>query len=1434
MAGAKNADASEERLYERVITAVKETKFPKLALRVLSWAISARISSPRVAADAAGARAILRLFDRSDITYAFAVESHTDGRLSLIVLNEDLPARTIENASGTLRITSTDHVRGCSGDEKTTLFLYADVGGNDFGGAYRMARQRNPCHVLRHWRGKSDINAQPVALQGYAVHAAVKATEYRVVDDRVFKHRLFPDEAHGTDAIHSDAAVDGALDMEAFKEPFVGVSAALSVSKSGSDKVWEALSELAGDAPVALRSAVEQHQPSSDERRAATKIVKAVRQLMGQGDVVIVNGRMLDVSQAVSQSLPSTLRCLSSITSVGAAMTDAGIERQTISNLLHKGGDNEGSGIELRVKLQGAGDLTVWYNDLTKDKRYKSWDTWHNDTQAVGRYVDAVKKSGEPQHANDFSTLVKVRANLLEFVLALDPGDPQQLSYLNIPEQIVRGDLPFRAGLILVPNDEVSTMMAAGFHFFRLSSGKKAAVAFLNAVSQILEYMGGGFQRIPLSTQVVELAFQQVAGDGGTAYSNLMDIVEKHDEVKKLLEKAREWARKNGLFVKSEEVGVGGGVGESEKNDSQAFSMLSTINGILLNDISEILPKAVEEQRRLAKHLKVEDVEGESTDWAKRDDSLVVVNRVTKTMLSSRQRDVMSQNEKAKRVSLVQLKELGEEMKEVKYIREEQVKSARGAVTVWLATCNEESKTYVHGMKVVKEFVEKPFAARSNVRVGVIPAETKLARKIVTCSEKDDDDGTVLLINGRIVGVAENMGVEDVEAEVAAEYLSKASRVSGSSWDHALLGAVGLHEIDATCSGSDEKSVEIEAILKHIDEKIPDGERFVVPGIEAIRQGTKKSLLSVVAICDPLGVHSTATAEFLRAISRTFGEEVFIGSIFAPATGLGEEVPNARQVFSRFVLASEPAFEKGRLVSPRARFARMPQRRILTIDVKQPRAWFIASYSTNYDMDNVILADLPDNVATLHAEYRLESLLVEGSCVDERGSPPQGLQLAFGAQEGTRIDTTVMANLGYFQLRVPEPGKWSLRLAEGRSREIFDIKSVDDRLSGMYGAAGASAHTFAVGEEGGFDVSVDSLDGACGTLLRVARQAGKEGMKLVGEEEEEKKVGHGENAIRKVTSLVTGIMGKKREKKKDIEETINVFSVASGHLYERLMKIMMLSVTKHASRPVKFWLLENYLSPGFKRALPEFAKERGFEVGFVTYRWPGWLREQSEKQRVIWAYKILFLDVLFPLKVGRIIFVDADQVARADLAELMDMDLEGAPYGYVPFCDSRKEVEGYRFWKSGFWEKTLQGQKYRISALYVVDLKRLRSTAAGDSLRSIYQSLSADPNSLSNLDQDLPNYASAAHALTGSNVPIFDLPQEWLWCESWCDDESKASAKTIDLCNNPASKEEKTKMAVRVVEEWPALDEEASMLTEKIYSRLVGAAQVEIEGKEEL
>ncbi|KAF1784246.1 Nucleotide-diphospho-sugar transferase [Phytophthora cactorum] len=405
----------------------------------------------------------------------------------------------------------------------------------------------------------------------------------------------------------------------------------------------------------------------------------------------------------------------------------------------------------------------------------------------------------------------------------------------------------------------------------------------------------------------------------------------------------------------------------------------------------------------------------------------------------------------------------------------------------------------------------------------------------------------------------------------------------------------------------------------------------------------------------------------------------------------------------------------------------------------------------------------PDSPAavksTTSAVFQLESLLVYGQCRDttfNMYSPPNGLQLVLDREVGAQLlhrDTLVMKNLGYFQLQAT-PGVWSLHLARGRAAELFDIIDPDTEIP-------LETHPITVYDFGSHISQFSSL-----ILELNAHVMGKHD-----------KLDKTQDAVVETDSAETD--SALVQQKERTGETIHVFSVASGYLYERFVKIMMSSVLKRTNNPVTFWLLENFLSPDFKKSIPVLREQFGMDIRLVTYKWPNWLRQQTEKQRIIWGYKILFLDVLFPLGVQKIIYVDADQVVRADLKELWELDLEGKPYGYTPFCDSRNV--GFQFWRQGYWKDHLR--------------------------ESLYSQLSADPNSLANLDQDLPNYAQ-------HQIPIFSLPQEWLWCESWCSDETKVAAKTIDLCNNPKHKEPKLEMAKRVIagelfnESWIELDQE--------------------------
>jgi UDP-glucose:glycoprotein glucosyltransferase len=546
--------------------------------------------------------------------------------------------------------------------------------------------------------------------------------------------------------------------------------------------------------------------------------------------------------------------------------------------------------------------------------------------------------------------------------------------------------------------------------------------------------------------------------------------------------------------------------------------------------------------------------------------------------------------------------------------------------------------------------------------------------------------------------------------------------------------------------------------------------------------GAENSPLQITAIVDPLCLATQRLAPMLMTVAAGFN-----ASIQVLLNPLSDVTALPIKGYFRYVLKPSLDFDEvsGKLrTNHRATFTTLPLNKLLSMVLHPPDAWFVEASACAHDVDNILLEKLPDHETVLSATYTLQHILVTGHCTDERNSPPAGLQLVLkGAQEKSPIfsDTMVMSNLGYFQLKA-KPGVWELQAAEGRSRDLYYLKN-EGRLADSNPILVASFEPQPV-------------------PLSVFKRAGFEGESLIVQDPNSQS-----QSNPSLWSSITNLFGESKQVVPQTydpavpsNETIHVFSLASGHLYERFLKIMILSVVRNTKARVKFWLLSNFLSPKFKDSIPKISRKYGFEYQLVTYKWPAWLHRQTEKQRIIWGYKILMLDVLFPLSVPKIIYIDSDQVVRADLRELWYMDLKGKALAYTPFCDSNREMEGYRFWKQGFWAGHLGHLKYHISALYVVDLVQFRAMGAGDQLRVVYSQLSRDPNSLANLDQDLPNYAQ-------HSVQIHSLPQEWLWCETWCSNETKTQAKTIDLCNNPMTKEPKLDQARRIIAEWVDLDE---------------------------
>ncbi|CAE8684067.1 unnamed protein product [Polarella glacialis] len=491
-------------------------------------------------------------------------------------------------------------------------------------------------------------------------------------------------------------------------------------------------------------------------------------------------------------------------------------------------------------------------------------------------------------------------------------------------------------------------------------------------------------------------------------------------------------------------------------------------------------------------------------------------------------------------------------------------------------------------------------------------------------------------------------------------------------------------------------------------------------------------LARLAATVDPLSEAASGLAPLARLVHEELNAEVCVALVPRPL----DDYPLKRWRRSVFVSGR-------RGEAPAAVFARLKTRHTLTVALIAPPSWLVSAHSSEQDLDNIRAVDAvlkPDMALASHgggrggSENAATGLHLELQRTDGAG----GVHLDSSSESSCgNADTRVMRNLGFWSMPAC-PGTFQLSLAPGASNDTFEL---------VRGSPGSME-----------DVEVTSFTLANLPLkvrVRPGRQESDLASKTLGTAKRRSRWKRA--STRHLNAVAAGNAtagGKVAEAQVEALPTIHVFSLASGHMYERLLSIMVMSVRNH-TRAVFAVTAGLFV---FTTLLPQLeADMEGVTFHLVSFKWPSWLNPQQEKQRLIWAYKILFLATgMFLIQVAGISF---------------------------------------RFWESGYWQSHLGPSPYHISALFVVDLLEFRRQSVGDELRATYNQLTRDPGSLANLDQDLPNYAQ-------HSIPIFSLPQEWLWCESWCSQPTKHLAKAIDLCQNPLTKEPKIAMARRVIPEW--------------------------------
>jgi UDP-glucose:glycoprotein glucosyltransferase len=168
--------------------------------------------------------------------------------------------------------------------------------------------------------------------------------------------------------------------------------------------------------------------------------------------------------------------------------------------------------------------------------------------------------------------------------------------------------------------------------------------------------------------------------------------------------------------------------------------------------------------------------------------------------------------------------------------------------------------------------------------------------------------------------------------------------------------------------------------------------------------------------------------------------------------------------------------------------------------------------------------------------------------------------------------------------------------------------------------------------------------------------------------------------------------------------------------------------------------------------------------------------------------------MLLPIELNRVIYLDPAQIVRADLSELVKMDLNKSIWGFVPMCTATVE--------DSEWPKTMKVPKYYNTEFFVSDYPLLRNSHVIDWLRvSYHRTVDTFGGNKPHLSQDLPNEMQG-------NMRYFTLDRAWLWCHSWCDPGAIRRAKIVSISPDSKTGQRDFNFAKTHVAEWNQLSNE--------------------------
>nr|XP_009665676.1 PREDICTED: UDP-glucose:glycoprotein glucosyltransferase 2 isoform X3 [Struthio camelus australis] len=1088
-----------------------------------------------------------------------------------------------------------DHKFPALRENGPVVVLYAEMGTKDFVKFHKIlsekAQKEEIVYVLRHYVQKP--SSRKMYLSGYGVELAIKSTEYKAVDDTQVKETNDTKEEEDEEEEESD--VQGFLfgklkrmhpnlknNLKEFKKHLIETTNNMEPLK-----VWE-LQDLSFQAAARIMSApvydalkvmkdIAQNFPIRARSLTRVPVDKQMRneieenqkhfyEILGiqPGEArLFLNGLHIDMDFHDPFSILETLKLEGKVMH---GLHELGIKEEILSKFtrLHIRPADDSYALDIRHSS------IIWVNNIEEDHRYSTWPASYQE----------LLKPAFP------GVIQQIRRNLYNLILFIDPIREDTDDYMKLAELFYHHNVPLRIGFVFIlsTKEEVDGNEDAGAALWRtfnyIVEETDTSQAFTSIINMYHEVKDGNVLTVNHVKNLLRHEFP---------HADVQSILGVHSEYDEGRKAGASFYKKTGLGPLPQALFNGVPFSREEMDateletvilqriiDATGFFQRALFMG-LLNDhisaidflmeqqnvVSRINPTILGGERKYI-HFRSTSVPFDVQDFStfsfldSQDKSAVISDGMK--YLTKKEEDILYAvtiwiiadfdkptgrqllSNALKHLKTSRHTRLGILNNPSSKIKEDNTAIARGILTAFLTQNNSSLKSFLS--KLTKEETAKSLADGTKIVKFLIPGmnDDTFEKKYNTlgldiikthqmfCQEvlKLLPGQMAVMSNGRILGPLD-------ENEFYAEDFHLLEKITYSTSAEKIKTIVKEMGISAK-SGSD-LIMKIDALLSSLPktEMRQDAELLKEQqSVIKIDPQQNQPFYDVIAIVDPLTREAQKMAHLLIVLKDVINMKL---RLFLNCRSKLSEVPlKSTSVFNsfyRFVL--EPELTYGinkRLPSePLAKFLELPESPLLTLNMITPESWLVEAVNSSCDLDNIHLQDIK---GTVIAEYELEYILLEGHCFDvTTGQPPRGLQFTLGTKNNpVMVDTIVMANLGYFQLKA-NPGAWTLRLRKGRSEEIYHVFSHEG--------------TDSVADLADVIVVLNNFRSKI-IKVQVQKKSDKVNEDLLTDEITEEK-----GNWNSVTSFSEEIPIEENEKQSDI---LNIFSVASGHLYERFLRLI--------------------------------------------------------------------------------------------------------------------------------------------------------------------------------------------------------------------------------------------------------------------------------------